>query len=209
MIVNYSHLVAFIYIYGLFTLFVVSFLIYRSKDYIRLFSLSGIEHMSLMAIFWISGGYFAALLHFTAHALFKPALFLSGAILEQNGKYRFKGTLHLPPVVKLIISALLLGVISLPPSPMFFSEIFGFKSMIDLAKNSTYFELMSITILLILIFLSVIFYKFVNIYQEGLYSDGGKGKVDKSEYIMLFWFTLALLILLTPASFNYIEGIVK
>jgi hydrogenase-4 component F len=51
MIVNYSHLIAFIYIYRLFTLFVVSFLIYRSKDYIRLFSLSGIEHMSLMAIF--------------------------------------------------------------------------------------------------------------------------------------------------------------
>ncbi|GAX87326.1 hydrogenase-4 component F [Lebetimonas natsushimae] len=209
MAVNYSHLIGFVYIYAFFTLFIVSFLIYRSKDYIRLFSLSGIEHMSLIAIFWISGGYFAALLHFAAHALFKPALFLSGAILEQNSKFKFKGSLNLPTMGKVLISALLLGVISLPPSPMFFSEIFGFKSMIDLATNSAYFELMGITILLMLVFLSVIFYKFVNIYQEGLYLEDKKGSVEKSEYIMLFWFTLALIILLTPASFNYIGGIVK
>jgi hydrogenase-4 component F len=92
---------------------------------------------------------------------------------------------------------------------MFFSEIFRFKAMIDLAKNSTYFELMGITILLMLIFLSVIFYKFVNIYQEGLYEEGKKGKIAKSEYLMLFWFITGLIILLTPATFHYIEGIVK
>ncbi|WP_024791938.1 proton-conducting transporter transmembrane domain-containing protein [Lebetimonas sp. JS138] len=207
--VNYSHLIAFTYIYALFTLFIVSFLIYRSKDYIRLFSLSGIEHMTLISIFWVSGGYFAALLHFAAHAFFKPALFLSGSVIEQNGKFRFKGSLNIPVMGKILISALLLGIISLPPSPMFFSEIFGFKSMIDLAKNSEYFGVMIFTIFLILVFLSVIFYKFVNIFQEGVYSYGKKGDVKKSEYLMLIWFIIALSVLILPNTFNYLEGIVK
>jgi len=207
--VNYSHLITFVYIYALFTLFIVSFLIFRSKDYIRLFSLSGIEHMTLISIFWVSGGYFAALLHFAAHALFKPALFLSGSILEQHGKYRFKGSLNLPKIGKLLISALFLGIISLPPSPMFFSEIFGFKSMIDIAKHSYYFGLMVFTIFLMLIFLSIIFYKFVNIYQEGLYFENKQGYIEKSEYLMLFWFVIFLLLLLTPYTFNYIQGIIQ
>jgi len=64
MALNYSHLIVFVYVYALFTLFMVSFLLYRDKDYIRMFSLSGIEHMTLISLFWVSGGYFAALLHF-------------------------------------------------------------------------------------------------------------------------------------------------
>ncbi len=208
--VNYSHLIVFVYIYAIFTLFIVSFLIYRSKDYIRLFSLSGIEHMTLISIFWVSGGYFAALLHFAAHALFKPALFLSGGILEQNKKYIFKGTLKgfKNKFIPLLISLLLLGVISLPPSPMFFSEIYGFKAMIDVSKNSNYFLLMILGVFLILIFLSIIFYKFVNVYQKALYEDGKEGekKVYKSEILMLLLFTISLTLLLF--SFDYIKGIV-
>ncbi len=208
--INYSHLIVFVYVYAIFTLFMVSFLIYRSKDYIRLFSLSGIEHMTLISIFWVSGGYFAALLHFAAHALFKPALFLSSGILEQNKKYIFKGTLKgfKNKIIPLLISLLLLGVISLPPSPMFFSEIYGFKAMIDISKDSNYFLLMIFGVFIILIFLSVIFYKFVNIYQEALYEDGKEGekKVYKSEILMLLLFTFSLITLLF--SFDYIKGIV-
>jgi len=208
--INYSHLIVFVYTYAIFTLFMVSFLIYRSKDYIRLFSLSGIEHMTLISIFWVSGGYFAALLHFAAHALFKPSLFLSTGILEQNKKYLFKGTLKgfKNRLFPLLISLLLLGVISLPPSPMFFSEIYGFKAMIDVSKDSHYFLLMIFGVFLILMFLSVIFYKFVNVYQEALYEDGtGKEKkVYKSEILMLLFFVFSLTALLF--SFDYIKGIV-
>ena len=208
--INYSHLITFIYVYAIFTLFMVSFLIYRAKDYVRLFSLSGIEHMTLISIFWVSGGYFAALLHFAAHALFKPALFLSSGILEQNKKYLFKGTLKgfKNKIIPLLISMLILGVISLPPSPMFFSEIYGFKAMIDISKNSNYFLLMIFSVFMILVFLSVIFYKFVNVYQEALYEEGKEGekKVYKSEILMLLLFTFSLIALLF--SFDYIKGIV-
>jgi hydrogenase-4 component F len=92
---------------------------------------------------------------------------------------------------------------------MFFSEIFGFKSMIDLAKNSGYFGIMIFTIFLVLVFLSVIFYKFVNIFQEAIYYRDKKGNVKKSEYLMLIWFIVNLFILILPSTFNYLEGIVK
>ena len=210
MSVNYSHLIVFIYVYAIFTLFMVSFLIYKTKDFVRLFSLSGIEHMTLISIFWVSGGYFAALLHFAAHAFFKPSLFLSTGILEQNKNYFFKGALKgfKNRLVPLFISMLLLGVISLPPSPMFFSEIYGFKSMIDVSKDSNYFLLMIFGVFIMLLFLSLIFYKFVNVYQEALYDDGVKGEkiIYRSEILMLILFITSLIALLF--SFDYIKGIV-
>ena len=208
-IINYSHLITFVYSYALFTLFMVSFLIYRSKDYIRMFSLSGIEHMTLISLFWVSGGYFAALLHFAAHAFFKPALFLSTGMLEEKGKYLFKGSLrgYKNKLIPILISILLLGVISLPPSPMFFSEIFGFKAMIDISQNSPYFLLMITGIFFVLLFLSVIFYKFVNVYQEAIYEgEESKRKIFISEVLMLFLFTFSLIALLF--SFDYIKEIV-
>ena len=209
-VINYPHLITFVYAYALFTLFMVSFLLFRSKDYVRMFSLSGIEHMTLISIFWVSGGFFAALLHFAAHAFFKPALFLSSGILEQNGKYIFKGTLkgYKNKLVPLLISLLLLGIISIPPSPMFFSEIFGFKAMIDISKNSSYFAWMISAVFLVLVFLSIIFYKFINVYQEGLYEGEEKEKkVYISEILMLILFAISLTALLF--SFNYIKGIAQ
>jgi len=211
--INYSHLIGFVYAYSIFTLFMVSFLIYKAKDFVRLFSLSGIEHMTLITLFWVSGGYFAALLHFAAHALFKPGLFLSSGILEQNGKFNFKGVLKNinPKYVSLIISALLLGVVSLPPSPMFFSEIFGFKSMIDIAKHSEYSISMIMGIVFILILLSIIFYKFVDVYQEGMYEDKNDEDKEKTAYIsekiMLILFFVSLVALLF--GFDYIDTIAK
>jgi len=209
--INYSHLIAIGYTYVLITLFFVTFLIYRAKDFIRLFSLSGIEHMSLIVLFWISGGYFAALLHFAAHAFMKPGLFISSQILEQNKKYLFKGALkNINKFPSLIITALFLGVISLPPSPMFFSEIYGFKAMIDIAKDSNYFFLTIFAIFILLILLSVIFYRFVHIYQDMhfLGADSDK-KVFKSETYAVFILFLSTAILLLPQTFEFIEGIIK
>ncbi|WP_456479511.1 proton-conducting transporter transmembrane domain-containing protein [Nautilia sp.] len=209
--INYSHLIGIGYGYILVTLFFVSFLLYRAKDFVRLFSLSGIEHMSLIALFWISGGYFAAILHFAAHAFMKPGLFISSQILEQNKKYLFKGVLkNINKFAVFMIAALFLGVISLPPSPMFFSEIYGFKAMVDVAKNSHYFFLMLLVIFAILGLLSIIFYKFVHIYQDMLYAgEEREKKVYKSEIIAIFILLISAALLLLPQNFEYIEGIVK
>ena len=211
--INYTHLFVFVFTYTLLTIFIVSFLIFRAKDFMRLFSLSGIEHMALMALFWVSGGTFAALLHFGAHAFLKPALFLSTGVLESNGKYRIAGALRgyigkKGATFWFLVSLFLLAIISVPPSPMFFSEIYGFSAMIDIAKGSHHILAMIGVILLLLILLSVIFYKFVAIYQSMKYEGEEKPKkVYTSELFALIIFAISLLVLLLPVSMNFLRSI--
>ena len=211
--VNYDHLFTFVFIYTILTIFVVSFLIFRTKDFMRLFSLSGVEHMALIALFWVSGGTFAALLHFGAHAFLKPALFLSTGVLESNGKYKIAGALRGYKGKKgalfwFLVSLFLLAVISLPPSPMFFSEIYGFGAMIDVAKHGNHLLAMLAAILVLLILLSIIFYKFVEVYQSMKYEGAEYNKkVYASELFSLVIFALALIALITPPVMNYLKGI--
>ena len=212
--VNYDHLFSFVFIYTMLTIFIVSFLIFRTKDFVRLFSLSGVEHMALIILFWVSGGTFAALLHFGAHAFLKPALFLSTGVLESNGKYKIAGALRgyvgkKGTLFWFLVSLFLLGVISLPPSPMFFSEIYGFGAMIKVAKEGDHLLSMIGAILLLLILLSIIFYKFVEVYQSMKYEGEEQSKqVYKSELFALVIFAVALIALITPPVMNYLKGVV-
>ncbi len=209
---NQSHLIGFTYIYALLTLFVVAFLIYRAKDFMRLFSLSGIEHMVLIAVFWVSGGYFAALLHFGAHAFLKPALFISTGVLESQGKYHIAGALKGYKGVKgrlfwILVGFFMLAIVALPPSPLFFSEIFGFGAMVELAKQSNHLLLMFGAIAFMLLLLGIIFYKFIEVYQSMKYEGEEKPKkVYTSEVSALVLFAIALLVLL--ASFDYLKHII-
>jgi len=211
--VNYDHLFTFVFIYTLLTIFVVSFLIFRTKDFMRLFSLSGVEHMALIVLFWVSGGTFAALLHFGAHAFLKPALFLSTGVLESNGKYRIAGALKGYSGKKgalfwFLVSLFLLAVVSLPPSPMFFSEIYGFGAMVDVAKSGDHLLAMMGAILLLLMLLSIIFYKFVEVYQSMKYEgEAEEKKVYASELFSLVIFAITLIALITPPVMHYLKGI--
>ena len=211
--VNYDHLFTFVFIYAILTIFIVSFLIFRAKDFIRLFSLSGVEHMALIALFWVSGGTYAALLHFGAHAFLKPALFLSTGVLESKSKYRMAGALRGYAGKKgtlfwFLVSLFLLAVISLPPSPMFFSELYGFGAMIEVAKQGDHLLAMMGAILLLLILLSIIFYKFVEVYQSMKYEGEEQPKeVYSSELFALVIFGIALIILITPPAMNYLKGV--
>ena len=213
MVINFNHLIVFSLIYIILTIFIVSFLIYKAKDFIRLFSLSGIEHMALIVLFWVSGAKFAALLHMGAHALLKPALFLSTGVLESNGKYKIAGALRGYSGTKgnlfwLLVSLFILAIISLPPSPMFFSELYGFGKMIVVAKNSDHLFLMLGAIAFLLILLSIIFYKFVEVYQAMKYEGvEEKKEVYFSEILALVIFALSLMALLTPQAFEYLKTI--
>ena len=169
--------------------------------------------MALITLFWVSGGTFAALLHFGSHAFLKPALFLSTGVLESNGKYKMQGALRgykgkKGTVFWVLVSLFFLAVISLPPSPMFFSELYGFGSMIDLAKKSDNLLGMLGAIFILLVLLSVIFYKFVEIYQDMKYKGQENKKVIySSELISLAIFAICLVVLLTPSVMNYLKGI--
>ena len=213
MAVNYDHLFIFVFVYTLLTIFIVSFLIYRAKDFMRLFSLSGVEHMALIVMFWVSGAPFAALLHFGAHAFLKPALFLSTGVLESNGKYKIAGALRgykgfKGGVFWFLVSLFLLAIISLPPSPMFFSELYGFGAMIATAKESDHMLAMIAAILFLLILLSIIFYRFVAIYQSMKYEGEIKEKtVYGSELFSLVIFAISLISLLLPQTLAYLHAI--
>ena len=211
--IDYPHLIGFGFVYTILTLFIVSFLIYRVKDFMRLFSLSGVEHMAIMALFWISGAHFAALLHFGAHAFIKPALFISTGVLESGGKYHIAGSLRgykglAGKSFVFIVSSLMLAIVSLPPSPMFFSELYGFGGMIELVKESNHLLLMLTGIAFILLFLSIIFYKFIEVYQGSKYDGVKKEKrVYVSELISLALLAVASLGLLLPPVFRFLNAI--
>jgi len=211
--VNFAHSFSFVFTYTFLTLFIVSFLIFRAKDFIRLFSLSGIEHMALIVLFWMSGAHFAALLHFGAHAFLKPALFLSTGILESQGKYKIAGALKGYKGLKgiafwYLVGLFLLAIVSLPPSPMFFSEIYGFSAMIDLAKQSDHLILMIVAIVLLLLFLSLVFMRFIQIYQSMKYEgEEREKKVYTSEIFAFILFAVSSILLLLPSSFTYLKGI--
>jgi len=213
MVVNYDHLFTFVFVYAILTIFIVSFLIFRAKDFVRLFSLSGVEHMALIALFWTSGATFAALLHFGAHAFLKPALFLSTGVLESRGKYKIAGALRGYKGVKgsifwFLVSVFILAIISLPPSPMFFSELYGFGAMVNVAKESHHLLAMIGAVLLLLILLALIFYKYVEIYQSMKYEgQESEKKVYISELISLIIFAVATLSLVTPQVMSYLKGI--
>jgi len=212
-LVNRSHLFGFVFAYAILTIFIVAFLIYRAKDFMRLFSLSGIEHMALIVLFWVSGGTFAALLHFGAHAFLKPALFLSTGVLESQGRYHIAGALRGyrgkgGALFFFLVSLFLLAIISLPPSPMFFSELYGFGAMVDTATQSHHLLAMIGAILLLLGLLGIIFYRFVAIYQSMKYEGQEESKtVYGSELLALLIFTAGLLALLLPSSMAFLRSI--
>jgi len=212
--VNYDHLFIFVFIYTILTIFIVSFLIFRAKDFMRLFSLSGVEHMALIVMFWVSGAPFAALLHFGAHAFLKPALFLSTGVLESNGKYKIAGALRgykgkRGTIFWFLVSLFLLSIISLPPSPMFFSELYGFGAMISTAKESDHMLAMIGAVLFLLILLSIIFYRFVSIYQSMKYEGETQDKeVYKSELFALILFAVSLVALMLPDTLHYLKSVI-
>ena len=214
MIINSHHLFTFVFIYTLLTIFIVSFLIFRAKDFMRLFSLSGIEHMALISMFWVSGAPFAALLHFGAHAFLKPALFLASGVLESNGKYKIAGTLRgykgkKGTLFSFLVSLFILAIISLPPSPMFFSELYGFSAMIQTAKAGHHMLAMLGAIFLLLLLLSIIFYRFITLYQSMKYEgETLKNKLYTSDIAALVLFTLSLVLLLWPSTLQYLRHIV-
>jgi hydrogenase-4 component F len=125
---------------------------------------------------------------------------MQGALKGYKGK---KGA-----VFWVLVSLFFLAVISLPPSPMFFSELYGFGSMINLAKKSDYLLGMLGAIFILLVLLSVIFYKFIEIYQDMKYKGQENKKVIySSELISLAIFAICLVVLLTPSVMNYLKGI--
>lgn len=139
-------------------------------------------------------------------------LFLSTGILESYGKYRIAGALKgyqgkSGTLFVLLITLFLLAIISLPPSPMFFSELYGFGAIMAYAKTTNYASVSIGAIFLILIFILIIFYKFIDVFQSMKYEGVEEEKVIyPNEMLAIIIFALSTLMLLF--SFDYLRGII-
>lgn len=115
--------------FGLVSVVLASFLLFRQKDIKRLFAYSSIEHMGLATFaFGLSGpvGTFAALLHMTVHSLTKSAIFFAvGHAAQKAGSQLMddiRGLMTLSPTVGWGLMLGAIAILGLPPFGVFASE---------------------------------------------------------------------------------------
>jgi hydrogenase-4 component F len=115
--------------FGLLSVVLGAFFLFRQRDIKRLFAYSSIEHMGLAAFaFGLSGpvATFAALLHMTVHSLTKSAIFFTvGHAAQKTGSQLMddiRGLITLSPTVGWGLMLGSLAILGLPPFGVFASE---------------------------------------------------------------------------------------
>jgi hydrogenase-4 component F len=115
--------------FGLLSVTLASFLLWRQRDIKRLFAYSSIEHMGIIAFAFGMGGpvaNFAALLHMTVHSLTKSAIFFAvGHAAQKSGTQlmdRIRGLMSVSPTVGWGLMIGSLAILGMPPFGVFASE---------------------------------------------------------------------------------------
>lgn len=115
--------------FGLASVVIAAFFLWRQKDIKRLFAYSSIEHMGIITFAFGMGGpvaNFAALLHMTVHSLTKSAIFFAvGHASQKAGTQlmdQIRGLLTLSPTVGWGLMLGALAILGLPPFGVFASE---------------------------------------------------------------------------------------
>jgi hydrogenase-4 component F len=115
--------------FGLLSMVLAAFFLWRQKDIKRLFAYSSIEHMGIITFAFGMGGpvaNFAALLHMTVHSLTKSAIFFAvGHACQKSGSQLIENIRGLVTVSPTIGWGLMLGslaILGMPPFGVFASE---------------------------------------------------------------------------------------
>ena len=115
--------------FGLFSVVVAAFFLWRQRDIKRIFAYSSIEHMGIITFAFGMGGpvaNFAALLHMTVHSLTKSAIFFAvGHATQKAGSQlmeNIRGLITLSPTVGWGLMLGALAILGLPPFGVFASE---------------------------------------------------------------------------------------
>ncbi|MHB8415129.1 MAG: hydrogenase 4 subunit F [Acidiferrobacteraceae bacterium] len=115
--------------FGLVSVVVASFLLWRQKDIKRLFAYSSIEHMGIATFAFGMGGpvaNFAALLHMTVHSLTKSSIFFTvGHATQKAGTQamdKIRGLITVNPTVGWGLMIGTLAILGMPPFGVFTSE---------------------------------------------------------------------------------------
>jgi hydrogenase-4 component F len=115
--------------FGLLSVVLAAFFLWRQRDIKRLFAYSSIEHMGIIAFAFGIGGpiaNFAALLHMTVHSLTKSAIFFAvGHATQKAGTQLIadiRGLVTLSPTVGWGLMIGTLAILGMPPFGLFASE---------------------------------------------------------------------------------------
>jgi hydrogenase-4 component F len=115
--------------FGLLSVVLAAFFLWRQRDIKRLFAYSSIEHMGIIAFAFGMGGpvaNFAALLHMTVHSLTKSAIFFAvGHAAQKAGSQvmdDIRGLITLSPTVGWGLMLGSLAILGMPPFGVFASE---------------------------------------------------------------------------------------
>src|SRR5476651_121424 len=115
--------------FGLLSVVLAAFFLWRQRDVKRLFAYSSIEHMGIVTFAFGMGGpvaNFAALLHMTVHSLTKSAIFFAvGHAAQKAGSQvmdNIRGLLSISPTVGWGLMLGTVAILGLPPFGVFASE---------------------------------------------------------------------------------------
>ena len=115
--------------FGLLSIVLAAFSLWRQRDVKRLFAYSSIEHMGIITFAFGMGGpvaNFAALLHMTVHSLTKSAIFYAvGHAAQKSGSQLIENIRGLVTISPTIGWGLMLGslaILGMPPFGVFASE---------------------------------------------------------------------------------------
>lgn len=115
--------------FGLLSVVLAAFFLWRQRDIKRLFAYSSIEHMGIITFAFGMGGpvaNFAALLHMTVHSLTKSAIFFAvGHAVQKAGSQLMddiRGLITLSPTVGWGLMMGSLAILGMPPFGVFASE---------------------------------------------------------------------------------------
>ena len=115
--------------FGMLSMTLAAFLLWRQKDIKRLFAYSSVEHMGIATFAFGMGGpvaNFAALLHMCVHSLTKSSLFFTaGQAAQKTGTQameKIRGLLSLSPSLGWALMLGTLAILGMPPFGVFTSE---------------------------------------------------------------------------------------
>ena len=115
--------------FGLLSVVLAAFFLWRQRDIKRLFAYSSIEHMGIIAFAFGMGGpvaNFAALLHMTVHSLTKSAIFFAvGHAAQKAGSQLMddiRGLITISPTIGWGLMLGSLAILGMPPFGVFASE---------------------------------------------------------------------------------------
>jgi hydrogenase-4 component F len=115
--------------FGLLSVVLAAFFLWRQRDIKRLFGYSSIEHMGIITFAFGMGGpvaNFAALLHMTVHSLTKSAIFFAVGHAAQKAGTQvmddIRGLMVISPTIGWGLMTATLAILGMPPFGVFASE---------------------------------------------------------------------------------------